>query len=127
MSQLPLFKLISQHNHWLSVRQSAIATNVANANTPGFKALEVQPFHAVLDGLALNMSVTSEGHVRPAAGADLQASDVGDPDGVQVLHSGNTVALEQEMMKAGEVNRAFALNAGVIKAFHRMLLASAKG
>jgi flagellar basal-body rod protein FlgB len=127
MSPVHLFKLVSQHNHWLAVRQSAIATNVANANTPGFKALEVKPFHAVLDGLALNMSVTSERHIAPAGGAELQASDGGDPDGAQVLHSGNTVALEQEMIKAGEVNRAFALNAGIVKAYHRMLLASTKG
>jgi flagellar basal-body rod protein FlgB len=127
MSPLHLFKLVSQHNHWLSVRQSAIATNVANVNTPGFKALEVKPFDAMLDGLALNMTFTSERHIAPAGGAELQVTDGGDQDGVQVLHSGNTVALEQEMMKAGEVNRAYALNAAVVKAFHRMLLASTKG
>jgi flagellar basal-body rod protein FlgB len=127
MGPVQLFNLVSQHNHWLSVRQSAIATNVANVNTPGFKALEVKPFHAVLDGLALNLSVTSERHMTPSEAAELQASEGGDQEGAQVLHSGNTVALEQEMMKAGEVNRAFALNAGVMKAYYRMLLASAKG
>ncbi len=31
------------------------------------------------------------------------------------------------MVKAGEVNGAFALSSNVIKAFHRMLIASTKG
>ena len=44
----------------------------------------------------------------------------------EIIHSGNSVSLEQEMIKAGEVNRAYALNTSVVKAFHRMLLASAK-
>ena len=34
--------------------------------------------------------------------------------------------MEQELIKAGEVNRAFRLNTSVAKAFHRMMLASAK-
>ena len=43
-----------------------------------------------------------------------------------VTHSGNTISLEQELIKAGEVNRAYRLNTSVAKAFHRMILASAK-
>jgi flagellar basal-body rod protein FlgB len=31
------------------------------------------------------------------------------------------------LLKAGDVNRGYALNAGVVKSFHRMLLASVKG
>ena len=53
--------------------------------------------------------------------------DVRDEDAWDVVHSGNSVVLEQELIKAGEVNRSFALNAGIIKAFHRMLVASARG
>jgi flagellar basal-body rod protein FlgB len=43
-----------------------------------------------------------------------------------VTHTGNSVSLEQELIKAGDVNRAFRLNTSVAKAFHRMILASAK-
>jgi flagellar basal body rod protein FlgB len=31
------------------------------------------------------------------------------------------------MVKAGEINRSYAMNTGVLKAFHRMLMASTKG
>ena len=43
-----------------------------------------------------------------------------------VTHTGNSVSLEQELIKAGDVNRAYRLNTSVAKAFHRMILASAK-
>ena len=44
----------------------------------------------------------------------------------ETSHSGNSVSLEQELINAGDVNRAYRLNTGIAKAFHRMLLASAK-
>jgi flagellar basal-body rod protein FlgB len=43
-----------------------------------------------------------------------------------VTHSGNSVSIEQELINAGEVNRAYRLNTSIAKAFHRMILASAK-
>lgn len=49
-----------------------------------------------------------------------------DSDTWDITHSGNSVSMEQELIKAGEVNRAFRLNTSVAKAFHRMMLASAK-
>ena len=44
----------------------------------------------------------------------------------EITHSGNNVSLEQELLKAGEVNRAFRLNTSLAKAFHRMILTSAR-
>ena len=34
MARIQLFNVVSRHNHWLAVRQSTIAGNIANANTP---------------------------------------------------------------------------------------------
>ncbi len=45
---------------------------------------------------------------------------------VEVKPSGNSVSLEQELIKADEVNRAYALNTSIVKSFHRMLMMSAK-
>jgi len=49
-------------------------------------------------------------------------TDVGMIDDVAVQQSGNTVALEQEMMKTGEIKRDYELNSGLVKSFHRMML-----
>ena len=44
MGPVQLFELASQQAHWLSARQVAVAENIANANTPGYKAADVPPF-----------------------------------------------------------------------------------
>ncbi len=126
MGPVYLFDLISQHSKWLSVRQTTVAGNIANANTPGFKAVDTEPFEAVLRRAPLELAVTQPGHMSPPS-AGIPVADVSDEEAWEVTHSGNSVVLEQELIKAGEVNRSFALNAGITKAFHRMMLASAKG
>lgn len=126
MGPVHLFDLVSQHNRWLSVRQTAVAGNIANANTPGFKAVDTEPFATVLSRMPLELAVTQPGHMSPPQ-AGVPVAEMQDEEAWDVLHSGNTVVLEQELIKAGEVNRSFALNAGIIKAFHRMLLTSTKG
>jgi flagellar basal-body rod protein FlgB len=124
MGSIHLFDVVSRHNQWLSVRQSTIASNVANANTPGYKPLGVEPFEKVLEGTRLSMLTTHREHLADAA--KTTAFGIGKSEPWEVSHSGNAVSLEQELINAGEVNRAYRLNAGIAKAFHRMLLASAK-
>lgn len=125
MTPIHLFNVVSQHNRWLSVRQSTIAGNIANANTPGFKALDVAPFEAALESARLTMTATTSAHMTPAGNA-APAIAVGREEPWDVTHSGNSVSLEQELLKANDVNRAYRLNTSVLKAFHRMILASAK-
>jgi flagellar basal-body rod protein FlgB len=121
-----LFNLASQQNRWLSVRQAAISGNVANANTPGYKAVDVEPFDAVVASTQLSLTTTQPGHMTdPAAGAPALEARQRDP--WDMLYSGNDVSLEQEMMKANDVNRAYSLNTSVEKTFHRLLISSAKG
>jgi len=125
MTSIYLFGVLSQHNRWLSVRQATIAGNIANASTPGFKALDVTAFEAALDSAKLAMATTRSGHVT-SSGTDAPATDVRQEEPWEVTHAGNSVSLEQELLKAGDVNRAYRLNTSVLKAFHRMLMTSAK-
>ena len=61
-----------------------------------------------------------------SASAKAAAVDVSKAEPWEVTHSGNSVSLEQELINASDVNRAYKLNTGIAKVFHRMLLASAK-
>jgi flagellar basal-body rod protein FlgB len=114
-----LFNLATQHASWASVRQAAITGNIANANTPGYGALDVEPFSAVLSDTALTMAQTAPGHFdagrTAATGVDWE-----------IKNSGAAVALDQELVKADEVNRAFALDTSVLRSFHRMLMMSVR-
>jgi flagellar basal-body rod protein FlgB len=126
MEPIHLFSLISQRNWWLSARQSAVAGNIANVNTPGFKAVDVEPFKAVLEQTSVELARTRPEHMA-LAGGPAPVAEVEPEETWEVSHSGNTVSLENELIKAGEVNRSFRLNTSIAKAFHRMLLASTKG
>ncbi len=120
------FSIASQQNRWLSVRQSVIAQNIAHVNTPGYKALDVEPFEAVLNATGLKMQKTQASHLSPVSGNGSDAQTQEEAEWA-VLHSGNSVSLEEQLFKASEVTGAYSRNTGVMKVFHRMLLASTKG
>ena len=126
MEPVNLFDLAAQQSRWLAVRQAAIAGNVANVNTPGYGAAEVEPFEKVLGKSGVAMAATQAGHLGgnvTKAGFSVRQED-GD---ASILPSGNSVVLENELMKAGEVRRSFELNTAIVKAFHRMMMLSVKG
>jgi flagellar basal-body rod protein FlgB len=121
-----LFDLASKQAHWLGVRQMVIAENVANANTPDFKSSDVASFEDVYNNTELTMTATNTGHIG-ADPSDLEAVAIKEQAPWEITHSGNSVSVEQEMIKAGEINRAFSLNTSIRKAFHQMLMTSLKG
>src|SRR6185369_11691081 len=101
--QVNLFALAAKQAEWLSVRQSAIPGNIANVNTPGYHALDVEPFAKVHDGKgAVSMQSTQARHL--AGGGDAEAIALRQrDDGPKVLPSGNSVVLENELLDGGEV------------------------
>ncbi len=126
MEPVNLFDLATRQSQWLAVRQTAIAGNVANANTPGYLARDVEPFEKVLERTAVSLSATQQGHLGFGTTEAAFGTRVQEYDGA-ILPSKNTVVMETELMKAGEVRRAFELNTAIVKAFHSMLLTVSKG
>jgi len=120
MEPVSLFDLAAKQAQWLSVRQSAIAGNIANANTPGYTANDVEPFDKVLDRTAVSLQTTEAGHLGSAATNAGFTIKPQEDDGV-VMPSKNTVVLEDQLLKAGEVRRSFELNTAIVKAFHSMM------
>jgi flagellar basal-body rod protein FlgB len=120
MQPIQLFELTSKQAHWLTVRQSVVAGNIANVNTPGYAAREVAPFEAVMKETGTRMAATHPRHIQedPLRGAVRS----GKGDSVEVMPSGNSVNLPDELSKTGEIKRMYELNTGMVKAFHRMML-----
>lgn len=120
-----LFELASQQSRWLSVRQSAVAQNVANANTPGYKSVDVAPFETALTQTQLSLATTRPGHLQPEGVGRVAAQfDVlADRD---QTHSGNNVSIEREFAKSGQISQGFALSTGLTKSFHRMMMMSVR-
>src|SRR5690606_11823432 len=105
---------------WLSVRQAAVAGNIANVNTPGYKAVDVEPFAKMLEKRG-GVQATHPDHILTGAGNGQVKLDESEP-GPALLPSENTVEMEDQLMKAGEVRRNFELNTAIVKAFHRMIM-----
>lgn len=112
-----------RHAQWLDVRRSLVAGNIANANTPDYRAKDLAPFDVALSEAA---SGPSSGADRFAQTDASHAADVVDAEG-QASHSGNTVDLDAELLKAGSISGAQSLDSAVIRAFSRMLLSASKG
>lgn len=126
MEPVSLFSLATQQARWLSVRQAAVSNNIANANTPGYAVVDVEPFEAVLGQKGVGLDATHPMHVSTGNAGDARTyRQVSDSK--PLMPSGNTVELEAELMKAGEVRRAFELNTSIVRSFHRMLLMAVKG
>ena len=125
MEPIHLFEVAAQQARWLSTSQSVIAANVSNASTPGYKAQAVQPFSDVLDKTELQLASTNPSHLELDP-LQAQAAAIKDETPWEITDSGNSVSLEQEMIKANDVNRSYALNTNVVKAFHGMLMSAVR-
>ncbi|GEP03189.1 flagellar basal body rod protein FlgB [Methylobacterium oxalidis] len=126
MTGVYLFDLASQHARYLGVRQATIAGNVANANTPDYRARDVMPFAQVLARTGLEMAATASAHLE-GEGVRVPVRTTEARDGWDVLETSSSVSLEQEMLKASDVSREHNLDTGVVKSFHRMLMAAVRG
>ena len=126
MDSAYLFGISSQRNAWLTARQSVVAENVANADTPDYKTKDIAPFEDVLNQVGMKMAADNDAHISMGDGSSEGVARTGYQDWV-VTAGDKDVAIEQEMLKAGEVSRAYSLNTSTVKAFHRMLLNTVKG
>jgi flagellar basal-body rod protein FlgB len=125
MTTIALFDLAARRAEWLSLRSEAVAENVANVNTPGYAAKEVASFESVLERTGLSLAVTNSAHL-PETSAGARVSGGFRISG-ETAGTGNAVSLEEELIKSGANARDYALTSAIEKAFHRMLLLSAKG
>lgn len=84
-------------------RQALVSQNIANADTPGYKAQDIHPFAEVFDSdAASGMRASRAGHLNaPDAGGNPATFDADSPTDP----NGNSVSIELEMMKGVEVKR----------------------
>jgi len=96
-----IFALAERRMAWLDQRQATLAHNVANANTPGFRARDSAPFAAALSqagGGQLALTLASPTHL---AGTGSAPGSVGAHVRERTA-TGNTVALEDELSKVAD-------------------------
>lgn len=101
---------LRRHMTIQAARQVISASNLANIDTPGFKAKQIDFDRALDDSLGnpAAATITNAKHVQ--AGPDRMASATSEVEGVQARRDGNTVQVDRELLEmssaAGEFARA---------------------
>ena len=106
LNGVPLFSLLSGRMSWLSTRQSVLAQNVANADTPNYVARDIKPmdFENMVAGqnAGTGLAVTNARHIDIHARAGGGGFEQQDAEGEGGTPSGNVVSIEQEMIKLSD-------------------------
>lgn len=125
MDPVSLFELATSQSRWLSARQSAVASNVANINTPGYRAKDVDAFSKLLNTPQVSLNGSNPMHLGVGS-SDSQFQLIA--TGPETGSSGaSTVSMEDELVKSSEIRASFELNSAIVKAFHRMITQVSKG
>ncbi len=94
-------------------RLGLIAENIANADTPGFKARDLTDFETVWrDAGGAGMKATRPGHLHAAAQAETPVTLGRDGP---ASPNGNTVSLQNEMVRAASVRQDHDTALAIIK------------
>ncbi|MCR9220683.1 MAG: flagellar basal body rod protein FlgB [Alphaproteobacteria bacterium] len=133
ISDTPLVGMLTQKMDWLTQRQRVLAQNIANADTPGYRARDIEPidFDRALKGQqgALQLAVTSPAHVTSASGQESFRS-VRNRSPYEVAPAGNQVVIEEQMMRLSETAGDFELTTGLYRKYmglYRMALGRSGG
>lgn len=91
----------------VALRQEAIASNIANLETPGYRRLDLAPsFQAELQRACGERDASQIAALKPSLAPDMGAQPVG--------RDGNTVNLEQEMAELNQNSMVHALETQLV-------------
>jgi flagellar basal-body rod protein FlgB len=118
-TKIGLFDLAEKRLVWTAQRQSVLAANIANANTPRFQAREVKSFASVLSrSESMEPVQTQPSHLAGTVQTGLTslASDLPKARGLD----GNTVALDQQLTKVADTEAIQSLVTSIWKKYMGM-------
>lgn len=122
--KIEMMRMARAMGHHVAERHIAVARNIANADTPGYRAFDLQPFaesyEQAVSGGALR--TTDPRHLAapqwsPAEARLIQTADPISPNG-------NSVSLEEEMVRAADVKRQHDLSLGIYRSALDLMQAS---
>lgn len=117
LTRIPLFEALTKRMAWLNQRQTVLAQNVANADTPDYTAQDLREpnFSAILKGTGgqLTLATTEAGDLQPKqADGGFERISTG---GERALN-GNNVSLEEQMMEVSNTSASYALTVNLYQA-----------
>jgi flagellar basal-body rod protein FlgB len=113
------FPLVEKSLALRSQRHELIVSNIANADTPNFKAFEMAIDQALQKSKPesghLGLAQTNAQHLgRSGAGADQVTIHRKEPDGLSLRGDGNSVDMDSEMVNLSENNLLYRASAQIM-------------
>lgn len=105
-----LLQALKTRMHYQQARQKVLAENVANADSPGFRPVDLKAPKAD-GGLGVSLARTSAGHMS-LSGGNGGFDNTGAPR-FETTPNGNAVSLEDEMMKVAQNQSDYQLAASL--------------
>jgi len=119
IEDLKFFAMAQRTMHWLSGRQVAIAENIANANTPKYQAKDLAPldFKNLLEPeqQPVRAVVTNPMHISPVV-EKTNFETVTEHRPEESKLNGNSVLLEEQTKKLGDVKEMHTLATTLMQA-----------
>ncbi len=113
LNKISFFAMAKKRLSWLTQRQEVLAHNVANADTPKFKARDLEAFKfermVRRESMQLNMAVSHEGHASGRRKRIRDFAEATDRNPFETSPSGNAIVLEEQMAKIHETNTSHKL------------------
>ena len=118
-TRIALFDLAEKRLTWTVQRQTVLAANIANVNTPGFQARDVESFDKVLAGVTpIAPAQTQPNHMAGTLPTGLAALTA-DPPKARAL-DGNAVTLDEQLTKVADTETSQSLVTSVWKKYMGM-------
>lgn len=104
ITDIPIFSMLRTRLDWAQARQRLLAENVANSDTPNYRARDLAPLRFPEPSVvpqarvaSVNLVRTENGHLGMGAGGTNFRLE--DKSGYETRPTGNAVNMEEEMMK----------------------------
>lgn len=120
MQSLDILRMAQAYAAHAGLRQQAIAQNVANADTPGYRAREAVGFSEFLTATSAPGTRAGGTQAPPPRPRDLIRPDTDAP----TAPNGNSVSLEREMMRAAEARQQHEMALGIYSTVRDILRAT---
>ena len=133
--EIPFFNLVRQQMKWLEARQDTLAENIANADSPDYQANDLQAldFDKMIKeqagahgGGAGGMTLTNVHHLGGVSNGASDFKKIAAPDR-ETSPNGNSVMLEDQMMKMGETQMDHEAAVGLYRKAIDMLRIAVRG
>lgn len=124
LKDITVFSSLTRNMQWLSARQEVLAQNIANADTPGYNARDIEKlsFRDLVrrQGPESEGFRTHEAHFRPMGGLE-SGFKPEKTESYDKTPNENNVNLEDEILKVNDARQSYDLAASLYRKHVQML------